>query len=213
MFKIHSKIVLRIPVNTNNIIISMSGGTDSTLLTYLTAKYFSDNNVKKNITPLFFLPKDKPNYFLYKRANDILKQISNLTKFKFNNSRIEYLKDKTELSSGDFDRFSNIDFVVVGATKNPNIKFHDDDHRDKKRDDNEIMIDDYGKVVPKKIIPLYHLNKRDIAKIYKEQNLLRSLLPLTFSCISKNVQLTDNHTKPCKQCWWCEEKKWAFGFY
>jgi len=213
MIKIHNNILLKIPSNTNNIIVSMSGGIDSTLLIYLLAKYLKNNHIKKTITPLIFLPKNKTNHFLNKNSNKILKQISKLTKFKFNNKLIKYLKNKTELTSNDFDCFKDVDFVIVGATKNPNIKFNDDNHRDKKRDDNKVMIDDNNKIIHKRFIPIYHLNKKDIAKIYREQNLLKTLLPLTYSCISKNIEITKNHTKPCKRCWWCEEKKWAFGFY
>ena len=30
---------------------------------------------------------------------------------------------------------------------------------------------------------------------------------------SRGLAKTDNFTKPCKECWWCREKKWAFGMY
>lgn len=213
MLKIQNNILLKIPSNTNNIIISMSGGTDSTLLTYLIAKHLNINGIKKTITPLIFLPKNKPNHFLNTTSKKILNQIHKLTKFKFNNTLIKYLKHKFELSSKDFNTFTATDFVILGATKNPNIKFKDDKNRDKKRDDNNIMIDNDGKIISKKFIPIYHLNKKDIAKIYKKHNLLNTLLPYTYSCISESVELTKSFTKPCKQCWWCEEKKWAFGIY
>jgi hypothetical protein len=213
MLKIHKKIMLKMPNYTNNIIVSMSGGTDSTLLIYLIAKYLKNNNIKKNITPLIFLPKNKPNHFLNKNSNKILKKICELTNFKFNNKLVKYLKHKFELSSKDFSCFKVSNFIVLGATKNPPIKFNDDRNRDKKRDNDKIMIDNNDNIINKKFIPIYHLNKKDIAKIYKEENLLKTLLPYTYSCISENAKVTKNYTKPCKQCWWCEEKKWAFGLY
>jgi 7-cyano-7-deazaguanine synthase in queuosine biosynthesis len=213
MLKIHKKITLNLPAFTNNIIVSMSGGSDSTLLTYLIAKHLKDSKIKKTITPLIFLPKNHTNHFLNKKSDDILKQITKLTKFKFCKKIIKYLKHKFELSSNDFNSFKQTDFIVLGATKNPNVKFKDNENRDKKRDNEKYMIDNDGTKIDKKFIPLYHLNKKDIALIYKENNLLKTLLPYTYSCINENQEQTNQYKKPCKKCWWCEEKNWAFGVY
>jgi uncharacterized protein YehS (DUF1456 family) len=213
MIKIHKKITLHNPVFSNNIIVSMSGGTDSTLFRYLIAKYLKDNNIKISITPLIFLPKKQPKHFLNKKSDIILNQITKLTNFTFNKKLIKYLKHKFELSSNDFTNFKASDFIVLGATKNPNITFKDDTNRDKKRDNPKYMIDNNNNIIHTKYIPIYHLHKKDIAKIYKEYNLLKTLLPYTYSCISENTELTNRYKTPCKKCWWCEEKNWAFGVY
>ena len=39
-----------------------------------------------------------------------------------------------------------------------------------------------------------------------------NLFPITWSCISYGDK-TDYWTHPCKTCWWCKEKLWAFGSY
>lgn len=54
--------------------------------------------------------------------------------------------------------------------------------------------------------PFTMLNKMDIKSIYKENNIL-DLVGLTNSCY------TDYGTEPCKQCFACKEKYWAFGLY
>ena len=51
------------------------------------------------------------------------------------------------------------------------------------------------------------VDKKFLAEIYEQENLMNDLFPNTVSCtnISK--------IEPCKKCYWCEEKKWAFGMY
>ena len=52
--------------------------------------------------------------------------------------------------------------------------------------------------------------------MYKEANLLDELYPITRSC---EYDPTSNYFKNiknpgighCGKCWWCEERKWAFG--
>ncbi|NDB29340.1 hypothetical protein EB155_06235 [archaeon] len=60
--------------------------------------------------------------------------------------------------------------------------------------------------------PLAFMHKRFIAEEYKKHNLMNDLFPLTASCIGY-ANTTNNFSEPCKKCWWCKEKKWAFGMY
>ena len=55
--------------------------------------------------------------------------------------------------------------------------------------------------------PFHSIDKKFLAEIYKQEDLMNDLFPNTVSCtnISK--------IEPCKKCYWCEEKKWAFGMY
>jgi 7-cyano-7-deazaguanine synthase in queuosine biosynthesis len=54
--------------------------------------------------------------------------------------------------------------------------------------------------------PFANLNKKDIANLYIEHNLLEKLFPITTSCES-----LDNVTEHCGKCWWCKERQWAFN--
>ena len=43
-------------------------------------------------------------------------------------------------------------------------------------------------------------------------NILDEIFPLTGSCTGGSF-ITKLWTQPCKECFWCHEKKWAFGKY
>ena len=53
--------------------------------------------------------------------------------------------------------------------------------------------------------PLYQINKRFIADIYKQFDLTENLLPITWSCEGEASQ-TEDYTIPCEKCWWCWER-------
>ena len=59
----------------------------------------------------------------------------------------------------------------------------------------------YGELFEKKFL-LSSYDKKWVAQKYIEKN-LQDLFPHTVSCV-KNV------SSPCKKCWWCAEKYWAF---
>ena len=54
--------------------------------------------------------------------------------------------------------------------------------------------------------PLSGVDKKFIAYFYKHFK-LEELIPLTVSCTG------DQPIMPCKECFWCHEKKWAFECY
>ena len=54
--------------------------------------------------------------------------------------------------------------------------------------------------------PFINHDKKRIAQLYKQYN-LQDLAELTVSCEA------EQSPRPCKTCWWCKEKYWAFGFY
>ena len=60
--------------------------------------------------------------------------------------------------------------------------------------------------------PLVNVDKKFIAGMYEQFNLLDSLFPITMSCIGDGED-SKWYTEPCGKCYWCYEKKWAFGCY
>lgn len=58
--------------------------------------------------------------------------------------------------------------------------------------------------------PYANADKKFVADVYRQNNLLDTLYPLTRSCVGTARQ-TDNFTKECRQCFWCYEKAWAFN--
>ena len=58
--------------------------------------------------------------------------------------------------------------------------------------------------------PFLNVNKRFVAGVFKENNLMDDLYPITRSCVGGGRQ-TNNFTEWCWQCFWCYEKDWAFN--
>ena len=56
--------------------------------------------------------------------------------------------------------------------------------------------------------PFTVVDKRFVAGIYAEENLW-DLYELTGSCVG-SAEITNYFTEPCGQCFWCNEKEWAF---
>jgi hypothetical protein len=56
-------------------------------------------------------------------------------------------------------------------------------------------------------VPFANLNKKNIAGIYKELGVEKSLFIKTRSC-----ETEDHYPGHCGKCWWCHERLWAFGY-
>ena len=54
--------------------------------------------------------------------------------------------------------------------------------------------------------PWWNKDKRFIAEVYRQLDMAETLYPITRSC--ESLTQTEGH---CGQCWWCEERVWAFG--
>tara|TARA_B100000123_G_scaffold256367_1_gene219447 strand:+ start:1898 stop:2602 length:705 start_codon:yes stop_codon:yes gene_type:complete len=117
-----------------------------------------------------------------------------------------YAKQKTMRKYRDlFKKEFNISVVITGSTRNP-------PKGTSKRLDDLISSDPNlavreGKEYESRPGPFCSVDKKFLAEIYEQENLMNDLFPNTVSCtnISK--------IEPCKKCYWCEEKKWAFGMY
>jgi hypothetical protein len=55
--------------------------------------------------------------------------------------------------------------------------------------------------------PFVNLNKKDIAAMYNELGIVDSVFVASRSC--EDPTHLGTH---CGKCWWCDERKWAFGF-
>jgi|TARA_Y100000296_G_scaffold68237_1_gene81336 hypothetical protein len=60
--------------------------------------------------------------------------------------------------------------------------------------------------------PFLNFTKKDFANLYKKYDLMDNLFPYTASCTGK-AEFTKNFTEPCKGCFWCLEKYWAFNSF
>lgn len=55
-------------------------------------------------------------------------------------------------------------------------------------------------------MPFINIDKSRIYEMYRELNIVDTLFPITRSC--EDTVLKSGH---CGKCWWCEERRWAFG--
>ena len=57
--------------------------------------------------------------------------------------------------------------------------------------------------------PYANVDKKFVAGVFQDHNLMETLYPLTRSCVGTARQ-TDNFKHVCNECFWCAEKAWAF---
>lgn len=58
--------------------------------------------------------------------------------------------------------------------------------------------------------PFVNVNKKFVAGIYQEHDLMDSLYTLTGSCVGTSKE-TNRFRHVCGKCFWCYEKRWAFN--
>ena len=196
-----------------------SGGTDSSLMLYFTLLH-SDDPV--HVFTLANNPLENKNIVA---VTNVINKIVKLTgKHNLIHHIVHCEGDKPNGPHvlGDMVKKVGIDASVIqiGVTANPPmniLKAFDtrNSPRDKSRDAPapielyDARKEGYGWVyTPWKI----H-NKQSIATLYKKHKLLESLFPLTYSCeyYPRDNDLPDPGMDHCGQCWWCEERQWAFG--
>jgi tRNA(Ile)-lysidine synthase TilS/MesJ len=222
-------IPLRTPLgrSVNTIGIWMSGGADSSLLCYLLAKKIKSQNLPIRIQPLTV--QKRPDIFeSVPVRNKIIELIDAKNIF---NDHIIYHAPIEGWNTQDYlsmfaeknrENIKNDLFQVLfsGITTNPprevqeNFQWGVLDDVESKRGSH--LIKDTVRYFTEKentveyefleVKPFFNIDKKEIAEIYKENNLLENLFPLTRSCEDRSF--LQGH---CGKCWWCEERLWAFG--
>ena len=214
--------------NTQNlkIGIAVSGGADSALLLYLTAKYIKNAEIipwsgheieNKHRGDRPFTIYDAKNVVHVVRNKLPDANISEHYIWTYDrqgqNKKI-YMIDEVKrcLENG------TIDLYVSGKTANPPKEVlhkiinklpaaRRTTHIDASRNhyQTERPSDTY-------YAPFTNINKQVISKLYQKYDCMKDLFPVTQSCVGY-AEETNWFTEPCKQCFWCHERKWAFGCY
>tara|TARA_B100000424_G_scaffold224429_1_gene184327 strand:- start:765 stop:1562 length:798 start_codon:yes stop_codon:yes gene_type:complete len=104
-----------------------------------------------------------------------------------------------------------IDIMVGGLTSNPPKKVLDswseEVYVEPRRSNNKRKECMEGRVYK----PFINVDKKFLNSLYEQHNILE-LRDITQSCVGRAKE-TNWWTKPCKKCFWCWERKWAFGSY
>lgn len=191
--------------NYDHIGIWLSGGADSALGLYLLQMY----NTNTTILPLHGMDirrwKDGQTKLSEGATEDIIKVIRKRQPEKSHLLHdmycFDYEKEDWETKAKYHQPVEDglradgtIQVALNFVTKNPPIKLHD--QQEPRRDNKKAKVRR----------PFARRDKKWVASLYEEYDLMEDLFPLTVSCISP-------WDEPCKQCFWCKEKKWAFGMY
>jgi len=217
----NNKVIIPLDPNWKTLGIQLSGGLDSALLTYLTAKTIKENNLPINICLLSNDLGNKPPYFpTIRNVRNKLHEIM-LSRFNFNQWTAPYeysipLEEsvnpfKLYCSTNHIKALFNIgyiDYEFNGITLNPPIDIREqflyDDARQVDRDTPDTIYRNYKYCAR----PLALCDKQGIIELYKEHNLLYDIAPLTLSCDVNLEHIVDDKV-PCGKCWWCDERRWG----
>jgi 7-cyano-7-deazaguanine synthase in queuosine biosynthesis len=193
--------------NQKNIGLSISGGADSALLAYY---------LMKTVTrPLHFFTygsEEKQNRTVRNSLSVIEKCIS----ITGNSNVYHHIRyGKTQDRKIFFDYLIEsvdskiVDIIYTGTTSTPQ---HDVLETFSKKLSSAIKHRRNPNVIKplwshsnKLYHPFINIDKKNIAKMYNDLDLLDSLYPVTGSCES-----VDFPTGHCGNCWWCQERFWAF---
>lgn len=200
---------------------SFSGGCDSTLLFYFLLKNISEKNSECEIYPITGITTNKGRWKLLRSQqimDDLVNRfpaIKNKVKdriINYNTSQMEYRLFTRSLYP------KTIDIRLFALTKNPPYEVMEKHDllrkREILRDEEEPEIYRPYEITGSIYEPFRNVDKRWIAQCYHDYGLMKDIYPLTVSCerLRDTPQMFDNE-EPCRHCWWCREKKMAFGTY
>jgi 7-cyano-7-deazaguanine synthase in queuosine biosynthesis len=187
--------------------VSLSGGADSAVLAFILMKYSK--------SPIHFitLGSKQKNYTSVKHSVEVLQKCVDLTgnfnvthhvAYTYSQERDSFFK----LLIDNVDS-SLVSIVYTGTTQLPPtedlLKFKHKLSPDliSRRDPNitSPTFSHHNKLYH----PFLNCDKKDIKQLYQDLGILDSLFPITRSCIA--MERSPNH---CGNCWWCEERLWAF---
>ena len=214
----------------------ISGGADSAILLYTLIAYLRETGREhtSRIT-LMTCANDQKLRWNAARAAAVIDEILALTKTSCIDRHVVIYRDVQdvryfhELHREMIDS-GRIDILLSGKTANPpqntavmiedlhgNLRdIVSDPHRSADRDvPDQPVLTEYQHAAFYN--PFLHSDKRLVAGAYEKFGIKHRLLPLTRSCetipVSDEMAASIRNNEPCGVCWWCLERKWAFGHW
>jgi len=219
--------------NDNPVGISLSGGADSALLLYILML-----NITQHIHIYTIMAPDRreAGEIHTDRVVETCSRLTGNTNFTYHKDIvIDQLPDEMfRVLTHNMNR-DNIEILYFGLTKFPHrevydqflekqpewhIEFRDDsivrplyginiplgEHKpnlvfpERYIEETEVVLDN------RVYIPFVNLNKKDIAAMYAELGIVEVFLA------SRSCEDATHIGSHCGKCWWCDERKWAFGY-
>lgn len=221
------KIDFDIPEKYKKIGVNCSGGADSSILLLMVVQYLIDNNRTDTSVSVSTCSNDKKGRWNGRRAADVIEYVINKTKFKNFDLHYTYYRDvqgekyfheveNKLFSDGRIDVFlsgvtSNPPLGAMASDKNNNTVYLADEMLPERNGtDHQIWYYDNAKAF---YTPFANANKKFVATMYDTYD-ASDLFDLTRSCESipdEGEDISVFEKTPCGKCWWCLERKWAFG--
>ena len=204
--------------------INLSGGTDSALVMFFTLKELEKRKSDACIVPITGVHNLRPTN-IWNAEEIVLLFQEMFPSIRFYDHQVNYYdkdheKDKVNKHKAHENTLWENDIIDVlfhGRTANPekeeaethNLMYKREERRDRDNHSRSVFHENHSKPF---YCPFEYVDKRFVAEMYDRYSLMDELFPITASCV-EYANKTDNFSKPCKECWWCREKKWAFGYY
>jgi hypothetical protein len=223
--KSQQRVDLIIPDNIKTIGLTLSGGADSAILLYILCKHIKDNNLDISILPITSCVLAKPIMIEGTfRVTNKVRQLFNydtpflLDNFLYYRGRKVFQYDINAqvrlLKEGVVDILMGAGTTFGTEQEMRDHNMWDDRPAYRSLDyvpseyENLIAGDDRYKIYK----PFLRVDKRFVAEMYEIYGVTETLLPSTKSCIA-GFSESQGWSKPCKKCWWCKERFWAFKKY
>jgi len=195
--------------------ILVSGGADSAILLYHLMKHSKDKiHIFSYNSPRFNVINLRVNISVAIQVVETCIRLTGNTNIEHHISYCDNLYDMPE----QFIEEKRVKMVYSGATSLPPKKVLDTfklrslelDTRDPNVERDVLRFNKYYS-------PWTNIDKKIIASMYKEEKLIEKLYTTTRSCTYDPTHhyfienIKDPGTGHCGECWWCEERYWAFG--
>jgi 7-cyano-7-deazaguanine synthase in queuosine biosynthesis len=227
------EIDFEIPKTKTSIAVNCSGGADSSILLFMVCEYIKSNQLDTKVSVLT-CGNDNKNRWNVRKAADVINYTIDKLKWNQIDTHYAYYRDFQDVKYfHEFERKlfedKRVDMIVSGLTANPKVEAIVENAKgeminlaktalDVRNSENKptMQIDANGNEF---YSPFINVDKRFIAAMYNKYGVL-DMLDLTRSCEATPQPPGMVHSvdydpafeqQPCGICWWCLERKWAFG--
>jgi hypothetical protein len=212
--------------------VNCSGGADSSILLLMTVDYLMKNNRDDTTVSVLTCSNDFKDRWNGRKAADVINFVIDKTGFKNFDMHYNYYRDVQdveyfhEVEKKLFDE-GRMDVILSGITNNPKgddtqVEDINGNMVELKKDALPERSDGYQSTFRSRdnqnfYFPFAPVDKKFTASMYDLYGVRDTLLPLTRSCeavpdpdkpFDPNFEM-----EPCGTCWWCLERKWAFGIF
>jgi len=226
-------IEFELSTNTRQIGVNCSGGADSAILLYMICDYIQQNDIDATVS-VMTCANDNKNRWNARKAASVINYTINKLKFNSIDMHYIYYRDRQDIKyfhevEAKLFADGRIDLLVAGITANPKVTAIVEDSNGNMIDlSHNALVERNSNQAPqwttstngnKFYTPFINVDKRFVASMYSEYNVM-DMLDLTRSCeatpqppgLVHTVEYDPNfENQPCGKCWWCLERKWAFG--